>query len=582
MTISFGIEFEFDSLVKGGGYTSLGSRAVVCKDGFSYQPDGTAGTELRTPVCVDVKDAGRRISSIFADSNADYAPIMKGIGPEHTSLGQHIHIGQPGRMLDSSMKRKIAVHSKRIYPFLVALHANSQSDTIKSYRGVRSHFCFALREHEAISRNHYGEISDSHVGTVEFRKFDANIPQVTLTCATILKVVAQGAINEKISTKPFAGFEYVAEMQKAVNNGIAGLNVTGYLDFIFKKYAGEWKQLMETEGIPDCVWEVLFLATRGKSVGDIGELYVYGSRTKEFEYFSQMSKNANNFFASAPIGLREILENEGLIGVYEPTIIEEAPRRIHVPAIRVPRPTPTFAIGNIEAEIDACIANGRMPPHIRYAYAVRLYRSGQSYSQVYYALRQYVGQGPAEFEDNFVRSNILNRPQEYIRIAINNEPQIWPTLKARLLSIFAPETPAASNNIGSLGALFEDTAARLVTARERDIAEQRAIDSPPQLGSEPETQTGIYRLGEISEFHRQAAAALAAMTPEAMSSSASRFYISIVEGVITGVAEAHVRCECLQGQVRFCFASGEDVRAALLARITTDMHSAGRIVAVVE
>jgi len=551
MTVSFGIEFEFDSLVKGRGYTSLGQNGAVFKNGFTYQQDVTAGTEMRTPVCVDVKTTGTQISQIFQETDSNIAPIMKGIGPEHTSLGQHIHIGQPGRMLDDSVKRKIAVHSKRIYPLLVALHANSKRGGYKSYRGHSSRFCYALTEHTAMSRDHYGEISNSHVGTVEFRKFDANIPQATLTCATILKVVAQGAINGKISTKPFPGFKYVEEMRKAIETGLSDLNVEGYLKFIFKKYAAEWKQLMETEGIPVCVWEVLNLTSKKVSIGDIAETHVYLNEVREFDYFTKMSKNSNYYFANLTQGLIDTLSSDNLVGVYEPIIPTEVPR---VQRPRVPRTITPVIINDIEAEINACLTVGRMPPHIRYAYAARLFRSGsdswQDSWQVQCELRRFVSNGPAEFETNFTRVLVRN-PTRTVEL-INSEHHIWASLKVKLIAIFAP--------------IQQQVTAPTTTM---------TVDNPLPLA--------VNRVGQLTPLQAAAASALSNMTIGEMRSSAARFYVAVENNVVLGVMEAHVNCSCRQGEARFVYTvDREEVRRILRDEVRRVMDDAGRSVRFME
>jgi GNAT superfamily N-acetyltransferase len=166
-------------------------------------------------------------------------------------LGQHIHIGKPRRRLSFNEKVNIAKAIARVYPFLASLHAQP----IPSNRGLHSSYCYSISQirYEIPHSDHYCEISNSHNGTVEFRIFDSNIPQATLTVTWIMQNIAKKHLRNSVD---FNGDRYPRERDNALRLGLTALNVINYLR--------EIKSLVRDPELPQitCVKEILYLASR--------------------------------------------------------------------------------------------------------------------------------------------------------------------------------------------------------------------------------------------------------------------------------------------------------------------------------
>ena len=80
-----------------------------------------------------------------------------------------------------SHKTRFVEHVRIIYPFLMAISAQP----VPSKRMLTSCFCNSLSQNSDYmpddNHDHEQEINYSHLGTVEFRVFDTNIPQCSLT-----------------------------------------------------------------------------------------------------------------------------------------------------------------------------------------------------------------------------------------------------------------------------------------------------------------------------------------------------------------------------------------------------------------
>ena len=556
MVVSFGIEFEYDSLRRSGTYFAAGESSVEFKNGFTYQPDGTAGTEVRTPVLTDVNRAAYQISQLFRSAPNNDAPVMKGIGPVNRSLGQHIHIGIPNRSLSSREKRRVALHAKRVYPFLVAIHANSKRSNVKSQRGRDSNYCHSIGN-KAIDHSHHGEISDSHHGTVEFRKFDANIPQASLTCATILKVVAQGALNGEMARKPFREFDYTTEMDKAVNSGFDSLDVQAYLNHIFSRYAREWHQLLTEENVPECVWELLHLATLRKSVADIAEEHVYNDRDKEYEYFRSLSQNCELYFGVSS----SIPFLDGLVGRYAPSIPDVRPRIVRPIAERtIVQRAPQQFVYNLEqlrAEVQMIVQSRervsplqhlRMAPHLRYVYAYDLYATNVRGSIVYNSLRGFIGHISAEYEAILARRLYDSRQSVEAQRRIIMGTNLWPKLKNQLIAIFcAGQITQATQTVQPVATVVAQAAQA--------------------------TRSAVVRFSTLTQEMQEAVASYVGMSIEQVISSPERFYVAIEDNAISAVGSAHVRCSCNPGEYRLIRG---DSTSGIVDIMTEEIRSAGR------
>jgi len=250
--ISFGIEFEFN-FIDSNNNTSVSPRyRYACLSNWDYQNDPTAGSEIRTPVFTDLTACVSEIKRQFEywiSQNEGITPYP--FNTQGRSLGQHIHIGRPSRRLTPSEKRNIAKAIARVYPFLASIHAQP----IPSHRGLHSQYCFSISSirYEIPYWHHHCEISDSHNGTVEFRIFDANIPQASLTVIWIMQNIAKRHLRNSVD---FEGDGYPRERENALRYGLTALNVIHYLREI-KVLSRE----IELPEIP-CVKEILYIASK--------------------------------------------------------------------------------------------------------------------------------------------------------------------------------------------------------------------------------------------------------------------------------------------------------------------------------
>ena len=285
--ISFGIEFEFDVVSRDGQRVYYNSdRRYYTVEGWDYQRDLTATVELRSPVFTNVVEAVRSIREEFktwAQKNEGVAPYA--FSEPSRSLGQHVHVGVPHRSLSREEKKAIAKRVAIVYPFLTGLHAQP----IPSHRGLTSHYCYPIwqEDYRIPALDHYCEISDSHVGTVEFRAFDSNVPQVTLTCVTILQRVAEVALREgSIDFDEEFKRRYRNDRTNVLRRGLVAINVCDYMKEV-EKQVGDFE-------LPDvnCVKELLYLACKYRL--NAYNVYTLLSPSK-FEYFFRMFTNPSEY-----------------------------------------------------------------------------------------------------------------------------------------------------------------------------------------------------------------------------------------------------------------------------------------------
>jgi gamma-glutamyl:cysteine ligase YbdK (ATP-grasp superfamily) len=251
VTISFGIEFEFNFIDSHNNISVYAPNRYAHLENWDYQNDPTAGSEIRTPIFTDLTTCVNEIKRQFEywiSQNEGISPYP--FNTQRTSLGQHVHIGKPRRRLSFNEKVNIAKAIARVYPFLASLHAQP----IPSNRGLHSSYCFSISQirYEIPYSDHLCEISNSHNGTVEFRIFDANIPQVTLTVIWIMQNIAKKHLRNSVF---FNGDGYQRERDNALRFGLTALDIIRYLR--------EVKSLVRDSDLPDitCVKEILYLAS---------------------------------------------------------------------------------------------------------------------------------------------------------------------------------------------------------------------------------------------------------------------------------------------------------------------------------
>jgi ribosomal protein S18 acetylase RimI-like enzyme len=286
MNVSFGIEFEFDVIHKSGRVTSqvfYEGRTFI--PSWDYQDDHTAGVELRTPVLTSLDQAISEISQQFnywVERLDGYAPYPVNRGSR--SLGQHMHIGRPTRRLRGWEKANLARAAANIYPFLAALHAQP----LPSRRGLTSSYTAPIWEFgwRIPNEDHFCEISDSHNGTVEFRLFDANIPQVSLVNAWFLTELARKTFSENFPAIDVDRENYRKDRNLALRFGLGALDIRRYLEY-FRNIVGDIR-------IPNYPFlrEILYMAVKHR----LNPFNVFLlSRVDHYQYFKQMFTNPDKF-----------------------------------------------------------------------------------------------------------------------------------------------------------------------------------------------------------------------------------------------------------------------------------------------
>jgi len=287
MSISFGVEFEIDFIKPNNErYVGVGETPYYIAEGWGSQPDQTATNELRSPVFTSLEQFITEVNRQFGymvENNPRFVPYP--LCARGRNLGQHMHIGQPNRMLSEGSKIKIAKLALNFYPLLAALHAQP----IPSVRGLTSMYARSVSYYRSvIHRDHFCEISDSSHGTVEFRIFDANIPQASLTCAWILTEIAKRALRNRREEDPNSiDFNaYNEERSKALRYGLVSLDVTNYLRKL--------KEVIGAQEIPNIpsLKEALYLLARYR-------LNFYGvlkyTNAKHYDYFKAQYKDCSKF-----------------------------------------------------------------------------------------------------------------------------------------------------------------------------------------------------------------------------------------------------------------------------------------------
>jgi len=288
MTISFGVEFEFNHLDKNGNIGShLAQYRYATVNQFNYQADPTAGSEIRSPIWTDInqaiKDIGEQFSFWIQKNNG---VIPYPYNTSGTSLGQHIHIGKPHGRLTISQKQNIARSIAHVYPFLASIHAQP----IPSRRGLYSNYCYSIAhdlQYIPIA-DHYAEISESNHGTVEFRLFDSNIPQVSMTVIFFMQKIAENNLSHNVSINELKHI-YQNDRNKGLQYGVKSLNIIHYLT--------KAKELGNINELPNiaCVKEILYLVAKyGMNPYDILQY----SHANHYHYFKNQYLNPSEFLGN--------------------------------------------------------------------------------------------------------------------------------------------------------------------------------------------------------------------------------------------------------------------------------------------
>jgi len=287
MTVSFGVEFEFDYVDQNNRRVVYhGQPPIYMAPNWYYQADPTASSELRSPVFTSLDQFISECNSQFKtmiEQRPQLIPYM--CNDRGRSLGQHMHVGKPNLRLTHETKKRLAKAVVGFYPLLASIHAQP----IPSNRGLTTVYARSLIYYgDVISTDHYCEISDSHVGTVEFRLFDCNIPQASLTCAWIITELAKKAFRNR-DQNDGSNIDlraYDLERANALRYGLIGLNVTDYLRRL-KAVIGN----AEIPNIP-AIREALYLMARYR-------LNFYGawkySNVKPYDYFKVQLNDCSRF-----------------------------------------------------------------------------------------------------------------------------------------------------------------------------------------------------------------------------------------------------------------------------------------------
>ena len=236
-----GTEHEFDFITRvqnkyiinrSGQYT-LNKYFIEPSLNWGKQHDATVGAEINTRPFSNISNYLEESEIQWRawtvhNSSGDFStvPLMVGGSSEYGgsfSVGNHIHLGREDDSLSIREKDNITRVIYPIYPLLIFIGANDYRYGYRSYRGLKSDYCIASSDHQyPLQDTHYGEFSNSSHGTLEFRIFDANIPQVIATNMLLIKKIGEWAL-EKTYELEKEQFESLKNLRYKVLRGKAGV-----------------------------------------------------------------------------------------------------------------------------------------------------------------------------------------------------------------------------------------------------------------------------------------------------------------------------------------------------------------------
>jgi len=185
--LSFGIEFEANARNKQGVVRYIPHRFAHLPN-WDYQADPTASFELRSPVWTDINDAFNDTVAQFKfwmEANPGLVPFFKPC-KTHWSLGGHIHKGYKAQKVSKRDGKALVRKMVAYLPFLYYISCNGKVEKYLSARMIERPYSPIKRD--SILKTHREEWYLSPHGTIEFRRFDANVPAVQLTIAYLLNL----------------------------------------------------------------------------------------------------------------------------------------------------------------------------------------------------------------------------------------------------------------------------------------------------------------------------------------------------------------------------------------------------------
>lgn len=304
MTVSFGVEFEF-YLISSDGRVSRSHHLPHYPrvEGWGEQDDSTVSVELCSPVFTSLNeyfDSVKREFECFVNNYDEYVPYP--VSDSFNHAGMHVHVGLPNRHLTRDERTRVGLSVLPFYPMLAGIHACP----VPSVRGLRTQYARVMPSVEPVSfadvayDSHYMEVSFSGHGTVEFRLFDANIPQVNATCLALLLPLVERVLNGDCEGGPTRGpaleyHRYVDERGRALRHGVMGVN----LPLKLTQYQGLVGEV--DLGAYDCVRDLMYLAAKyGLNAHQVFEWL----QPNAYEYFKTMYTNPRTYFSNL-VGLAD-------------------------------------------------------------------------------------------------------------------------------------------------------------------------------------------------------------------------------------------------------------------------------------
>ncbi|MEM5866351.1 MAG: hypothetical protein QXG39_00325 [Candidatus Aenigmatarchaeota archaeon] len=197
--ISFGIEFEGN--VRGEkGIIEHGVRSrYYCVEGWDFQTDPTVYFELRSPVWEDVNEAMEDIKKQFIGwvSINKAVPFFKPTRHFY-SVGGHIHLGiGKNKIMSAQVAQKLIGRLVDYLPFLYFINANGVVGRYISARMVERPYS-PLKYNTYVATGNREEWWYSDHKTIEFRRFDGNVPAVQLAIVWLMQQLAKKAVEKEV------------------------------------------------------------------------------------------------------------------------------------------------------------------------------------------------------------------------------------------------------------------------------------------------------------------------------------------------------------------------------------------------